>query len=337
MKKEIYIIAEVGQAHAGSITMAHSYIDALAQAGVDAIKFQMHIADAESSIHEDFRTTIPYHIGTRTDYWKTMEFTINDWSGLKVHCDNVGLDFIVSPFSVAAVDILRETGVSKFKIGSGEIDNYLMLDRIASTGKELVLSSGMSSWIELDDTVAFLRARNARFSILQCTTSYPTQPHQWGLNVISELQNRYQVPVGLSDHSGDIFACLAAAALGAKILEFHVIFDKRIESPDTSSSITIDQAKTMVTGIRHIEIALNSPIDKSNNEEFTRLKTLFGKSLSVNKQLPKGSQVRQEDLESKKPAGYGIPPRHYNEVLQKILTRDMQQWEFLAEIHLGNA
>ncbi len=337
VKKEFYLIGEVGQAHAGSVALAHCYIDALAKAGVDAVKFQMHIADAESSIHESFRTPIPNYSGSRTDYWKTMEFSINDWHGLKVHCDNVGLDFIVSPFSIAAVAVLQEMDVSKFKIGSGEIDNYLMLDKIASTGKEVILSSGMSSWHELDDTVAFLRARNVCFSVLQCTSSYPAQPHQWGLNVISELKKRYQVPAGLSDHSGDTFACLAAAALKAEVLEFHVVFDKMIEGPDTSSSITIEQAKTMITGIRQIETALNSPVDKNNNAGFGPLKTLFGKSLSVNKHLQKGDRVRQEDLESKKPAGYGIPPKHYQEVVEKTLTRDIQQWEFITQTHLSNA
>lgn len=337
MKKEIYLIGEVGQAHAGSVALAHCYIDALANTGVNAVKFQMHMADAESSVHEEFRTAIPYYCGSRADYWKTMEFSISDWHGLRAHCDDVGLDFIVSPFSVAAVAVLQEIGVSKFKIGSGEIDNFLMLDKIASTGKEVILSSGMSSWTELDDTVAFLRARNVYLSILQCTTSYPAQPHQWGLNVISEIKKRYQVPAGLSDHSGDIFACLAAAALEAEILEFHVIFDRRIENPDTSSSITVDQLKTMSTGIRQIETALNSPVDKNNSSGFAALKILFGKSLSVNKHLQKGDRVRQEDLESKKPAGLGISPKHYPEVLQQTLTRDMQQWEFLTQTHLSNA
>lgn len=333
----IYMIGEIAQAHEGSLALAHSYIDALKYAGVNAVKFQMHIADAESSKYEDFRITSPYHSGSRADYWKRMEFTREEWAGLKAHSEKIGLDFIVSPFSMAAVGILEELGVAKFKVGSGETDNYLMLDKLAATGKELLISTGMSSWTELDELTKRLHALNARFSLLQCTTAYPTEPDEWGLNAIAELKRRYQVTAGYSDHSGSIFACLAAAVLGAEILEFHITFNRRIQSPDTSSSITIEQAKVLVAGIREIGRALTSEADKYCNVRFSHLKMLFGKSLAVNKSMREGQRISEHDLESRKPAGHGIPPKHYLQVLGKTLTRDMEQWDFLTENDVAHA
>ena len=337
MKQHIYVIGEVGQAHEGSIGLAHAYIDALAHAGANAAKFQVHIAEAESSIYEDFRVKIPYQNGSRFDYWKSMEFSATEWEELKKHCEKAGMHFLASPFSLAAVELLNGIGVVGFKIGSGEVDNLPMLDKIAATGKPVILSSGMSSWAELDQAVAFLQSRGTAVSILQCTTAYPAKPHQWGLNVMDEMRQRYHVPVGFSDHSGDIFACLAAASLGARLLEFHITFDKRMSNPDASSSLTLRQVTTLIAGVRKIETALNFPMNKDSNATFSRLKSMFGKSLAVNRDLRKGEQIQCADLETKKPAGFGLSPARYHEVLGKTLTRDIAQWEFLTENHLSHA
>ena len=195
-----FIIAEIAQAHEGSLGIAHSYIDALANTGVNAVKFQTHIADAESSEHENFRINFSYEDVTRFDYWKRMEFTIEQWDGLKKHCDDLGLEFISSPFSCAAVDLLEKIGVNKYKIGSGETSNFLMLQKIAETGKDILLSSGMSSFSEIDETLNFLKPFKNNIALFQCTTEYPTSPDTWGLNVITEMKSKYQLPIGFSDH-----------------------------------------------------------------------------------------------------------------------------------------
>ncbi|MBA2561832.1 MAG: N-acetylneuraminate synthase family protein, partial [Chitinophagaceae bacterium] len=145
-----YIIAEIGQAHEGSLGIAHSYIDALAETGIDAIKFQTHIAEAESSIYEPFRIKFSYEDNSRVEYWKRMEFTKDQWKGLKQHCEERGLEFLSSPFSNAAVALLEGLGINKFKIGSGEVNNFLLLNQVANTGKDIILSSGMSNYEELD-------------------------------------------------------------------------------------------------------------------------------------------------------------------------------------------
>ena len=329
--KKTYIIAEIAQAHDGSLGMAHAYIDAVAKTGANAIKFQTHIAVAESSIHEPFRVKFSKQDATRYEYWQRMEFSLSQWKELKAHCDEVGLDFMSSPFSNAAVDLLEEVGVKQYKVGSGEVNNFLLLEKIANTGKPIIISSGMSSFAELDETVAFLKEKNCEFSILQCTTSYPTAPKQFGLNVIQELKERYQVRIGFSDHSAGIEAGIAAATLGAEILEFHVVFDKEMFGPDAKSSLTFPETTKLVSAVRNIDEALNHPIDKKDNSQYSELKQIFEKSLAVNKDLPKGHVLTFNDLEAKKPKNYGILASKFQEVIGKKLVNDMKQWDFLNE------
>jgi N-acetylneuraminate synthase len=330
-KSSPYIIAEIGQAHEGSLGILYSYIDAIAQTGVNAVKFQMHIAEAESSIHEPFRVKFSLEDKTRYDYWKRMGFTLEQWKGIKQHCDTLGLDFICSPFSNLAVDWLEEIGVKQYKIGSGEVTNFLILEKIAQTGKPVILSSGMSSYAELDQTVAFLKERKVAFSILQCTTAYPTVPEHYGLNVIQELKDRYKVPVGFSDHSARMETGIAATALGASILEFHVVFDRQLFGPDAKSSLTLAETKDLVLAVQNVATALSHPIDKNRNDNFAEVKQIFEKSLAVNKKLPKNHIITFDDLEAKKPKGFGIDAIRFQEVIGKVLTRDLDQWDFLNE------
>jgi len=325
-----YLIAEIAQAHDGSLGLLHSYIDAVAATGVQAIKFQMHIAEAESSIHEPFRIKFSYEDQTRFDYWKRMGFTLGQWHGIKRHCDDAGLDFICSPFSNMAVDWLEEIGVKTYKIGSGEVSNFLMLERIARTGKPLILSSGMSNMDELDAAVAFLKERNVDFSILQCTTAYPTTPENYGLNVMAELRKRYGVPIGFSDHSARVATGIAAVALGAEILEFHVVFDRDMFGPDAKASLTLSETEQLVRDVRDIARAISHPVDKNDQENVAPLKKIFEKSLAVNKPLPAGHVLDFDDLEAKKPSGFGIPATDFREVIGRKLRQDKAQWDFLA-------
>lgn len=331
----ITTIAEIGQAHEGSLGMLHAYIDALASTGVTAVKFQTHIAHAESSIYEPFRVKFSTQDHTRYDYWKRMEFSKEQWIEIGAHCREQGLEFISSPFSNMAVDVLEEAGVQRYKVGSGEVNNLLLLEKIATTGKPVILSSGMSSYQELDAAVALLESHRTDFSILQCTTSYPTAPEQFGLNVIQQMKARYNVPIGYSDHSGQIATGIAATALGATLLEFHVVFNKAMFGPDVSSSLTIEQTKQLVDGVKAISIALDHPIDKSDHSAFDDLKGIFEKSLAVNKDLSKGHVLQFEDLEAKKPKGYGIDAAQFRELIGKSINKDLKQWDFLTNDDLS--
>jgi N,N'-diacetyllegionaminate synthase len=329
MKQKVKIIAEIAQAHDGSLGILHSYIDALADTGIDIIKFQTHIAEAESSPYEQFRVNFSFVDKTRFDYWKRMEFSLEQWKGIKQHCEDKGLEFMSSPFSNKAVDYLEEIGVKQYKVGSGEVSNLLLLNRIANTRKPVILSSGLSDWKEMDQAVNLFKNKNSQVSILQCTTQYPTTPENWGLNILKDLKERYNIPIGFSDHSGTPTACIAAASLGAEILEYHVAFDKKMFGPDATSSLTISEVKQLVDAVRQIEIALQNPIKKEIDESKLLLKTLFGKSLAINQDLKKGETIKIEFLEGKKPGDKGISASDYQLVIGKKLTRDKQQWEFI--------
>jgi N,N'-diacetyllegionaminate synthase len=330
-KPTVYVIAEIAQAHDGSLGILHSYIDAVAETGANAVKFQIHIAEAESSTFEPFRVPFSYVDATRFDYWKRMQFSATQWAGIKEHCERVGLEFLASPFSVAAVHLLEQLGVARYKIASGEIRNYLMMDAIAKTGKPLWISTGMSDFAEIQEALDFLdRAGASKDRVLfQCTTAYPTSPAELGLNVISEMAGRFGLPVGLSDHSANIFAPVAAVALGARFVEFHVVFDKRMFGPDAKASLTIDECRQTVEGVRFIEKAFQHPVVKNDVSRYENLKTIFGKSLALSRTMVQGDVLQVSDLESKKPAGKGIPPEQFEQVVGKALKVNMEAGQFL--------
>lgn len=329
--KKPYIIAEIGQAHEGSVGIAHSYIDALCNVGINAIKFQTHIAEAESSPDEKFRIEFSFEDKSRIDYWKRMEFTEDQWIGLKKHCNSQNLDFISSPFSMAAVDLLISVDVDAFKIASGEVSNHLMLKKISETGKPVIISSGISSYDNLNQAISIFDKSDIELGILQCTTSYPTLPKEWGLNVVSELQEIYNYPIGFSDHSGNIYASFAAAALGAQIFEFHVVFDKLMFGPDSSSSLTIKEVKQVVEGINQIGESINHRLDKNDTLKYNKLKNIFEKSLSVNRNVKAGETIEENMLETKKPKNCGIPASEYKAIVGRKFSRDLDKWNFIKK------
>ncbi len=221
------VVGEVGQAHDGSLGTAHAYIDAIASAGAQAVKFQTHIARAESSTLEPFRVKFSLQDATRLDYWKRMEFTPEQWAGLAKHARESGLVFLSSPFSEEAVDMLEQIGMPAWKVASGEVNNPLLLERILATRSPILLSTGMSPLAEVDRIVDQVKAQGVSLAVFQCTSKYPSSPQDVGLNMIQVYKERYQLPVGLSDHSGKIFPGLAAVTLGAAILEVHVTLSPR--------------------------------------------------------------------------------------------------------------
>ncbi len=329
-KNNTFIIAEIGQAHDGSLGILHSYIDAVAATGVDAIKFQTHIAAAESSLEEPFRINFSYEDDTRYAYWDRMSFTKEQWIGIKKHCEEKNLEFLSSPFSLAAVDLLESIGINQYKIGSGEVTNFLILEKIAKTGKPIILSSGMCSFEELDAAVQLIQTFGNKLSILQCTTSYPTPPERIGLNVIGEMKQRYPgVGIGLSEHTSQVATGIAAVALGAEILEFHTVFDRRMFGPDASSSLTIDEVAALVRSVRFLEKALQHPIDKNDLSPYLGLKKIFEKTLAVNKNLPAGHEITFHDLEAKKPAQQGISANEFKNILGKKLKVAKSKYDFL--------
>jgi N-acetylneuraminate synthase len=325
-----FLIAEVSQNHEGSLGMAHAYIEAAAQAGADAIKFQTHIAAAESTRDEPFRIQFSRQDATRYAYWKRMEFSPEQWAGLASHAREKGLVFLSSPFSVAAVRLLQQLGVKAWKVGSGEVRSPDLLRAILEAGGPILLSTGMSSWADIDSNVQHLQASGAEVALFQCTSKYPTPLEQVGLNVLSEMRERYDVPVGLSDHSGTPFPALAALARGCDLLELHVTFDRRLFGPDVSASVTFEEFQLIRAARDSFERMDRHPVDKDAiAQDLGPLRAMFGKSLALVSDLRAGERLSSQHLTLKKPAT-GIPPDRMIEVLGRRLARDVSSERLLA-------
>lgn len=301
------VIGEVAQAHEGSLGLAHAFIDAIADAGADAVKFQTHIAAAESTLDEPFRVQFSRQDATRYEYWQRMEFSEEQWRGLAAHARERGLLFLSSPFSHEAVALLSRIGMPAWKVASGEAFNLPMFDRILETGSPVLLSTGMSTLDEIDEAVRRTKAAGVPLAVLQCTSAYPCPPEKVGLNLIPFFRDRYRCPVGLSDHSGTIFPGLAAAALGIDLLEVHVTLSREMFGPDVSASVTTAELRQLVRGIRFIEAMTATPVDKEQMaEELKPLRSLFAKSVVARVDLPAGTVLQADHLALKKP-GTGIP------------------------------
>ena len=331
------IVGEVAQAHDGSLELAHTFIDAIADAGADAVKFQTHIAAAESTPGEPFRVKFSRQDASRYDYWRRMEFTEQQWRGLKAHAESRGLLFLSSPFSVEAVALLERIGVAAWKVASGEVGHALLLEAMLRSRKPVLLSSGMSSLGELDAAVARVKSASVAFAVLQCTSLYPCPPEKIGLELLTAFRERYGAPVGLSDHSGTIFPGLAAATLGCDVLEVHVALSRDLPGPDLAASITAAELRQLVSGVRFIETMRASTLDKDRlAAELAPMRALFTHSVVVRVDLPAGTTLQAAHLAGKKP-GTGIPVSRLAELVGRRLTRDVAADTLLAESDLEGA
>jgi N,N'-diacetyllegionaminate synthase len=319
------IIAEVAQAHDGSLGAAHAYIDAAAEAGADAVKFQTHIAAAESTPSEPWRKRFSRQDDSRYEYWQRMEFTEPQWAGLQEHAQERGLLFLSSPFSLEAVELLVRVGVAGWKIASGELGTVELLDAMTATGQPVMLSTGMSTLEEIDQAVERIRTTDAPLALMQCSSMYPTPPEGVGLNVIPLFRERYGCAVGLSDHSAEIYAGLAAATLGVEVIEVHLTLSRALFGPDVPASLTPLELRQLVDGVRSIECMRRHPVDKSAvPDAIIPLREIFRKSLVVRHDLPGGAVLEREHLIAKKP-GSGIPSGQLESVLGRRLRRPLER------------
>lgn len=333
-EKRCLIVGEVAQAHDGSLGLAHGFIDAIHAAGADAVKFQTHLAAAESTCAEPWRVKFSPQDESRYAYWKRMEFTRDQWRELKRHADEKGLLFLSSPFSMEAVELLTFVGVAAWKIASGEIGSSMMFDRMAATGLPMFLSTGMSSSQEIDRAVSKIRKRHLPLVVMQCTTAYPCPPEKVGLNLLTVFRERYQSPVGLSDHSGTVYPGLAAVPLGISVLEVHVTLSREMYGPDVAASVTSAELKQLVDGVRFLEQAKAHPVDKDRlASELQPLRRTFGKSIVARVALAPGTTLREEHVALKKP-GEGLSEDQLPRVLNRKLRVALAADSLILEQHL---
>lgn len=331
MSSKTLIIAEVGSVHDGSFGNAVRLIDVAADCLADAVKFQMHIAQEETL---PTAPSPPYfNAEPRYAYFERTAFSAEQWRQLKLKCEERRVEFLCSPFSIAAVERLDQTGVQRYKIPSGEITNIPLLESVARTGRPVLLSSGMSSWQELDRAVDVILKHNSRLVVLQCTSEYPCPDEHVGLNVMIEMGKRYNVPFGLSDHTLSNYAAYAAVTLGASVIEKHLTFSRKMYGSDARHSVEPEEFSALVQGIRSIERILASPVDKNDIGRFQVMKETFEKSVVSLAPIPAGALITSEMVGIRKP-GTGLPASRLQEVIGSCASRDIPPHSVLQEVDL---
>jgi N,N'-diacetyllegionaminate synthase len=306
----VFVIAEAGMNHDGSLGNAIRLAQVAAECGADAVKFQLHDAAAETT--RDAPSPPYFEHETRWEYFQRTAFSDEQWATLKRACEAAGTEFFCSVFSLEAVERLERLGVERYKVGSGEVTNLELIRRVAATGKPMLLTSGMSSWAELD---AAVEAAGENVTVLQCTSEYPTAPERIGLNVLAELRERYGKPVGFSDHSLGNYAAFAAVSLGAVVVEKHFTLSNDLYGPDAAMALEPDELEDLVEGIRSIEAMLASPVDKDAlGDGLREMKRVFEKSVVTVANIPAGAKIERQMLAVKKP-GTGIPAARLDEVI----------------------
>lgn len=315
------LVAEVAQAHDGSLGTAHAFIDVVADVGFDAIKFQTHFAHAESTLDEPFRVAFSRQDPDRYSYWKRMEFSPQQWRGLCDHARDRGLLFLSTPFSLEAFRLLEDLDVPAWKMGSGEFRSWELVDAMMETDKPILLSTGMSSWPEIEEMVRRIQQRGNELVLMQCTSMYPTPLENVGLNVLPLFREHFGCMVGLSDHSGALWPALAAMARGVSVIEVHVAMHRRAFGPDVSASLIPDEL-ALLARARNAFVTMDAhPVDKDALAgEMQAVREMFSRSVCVCRPMSAGAALNREDLILKKPGG-GIPGCQVDRLVGRKLVR----------------
>lgn len=320
----VLVIAEIGNNHDGRIQQAERLIEAAAEAGADAVKFQTHIASAEMLASTP---TPPHFDEPRFAFTERMELSLDDHRRLKSFAEERDLIFFSSPFSIQAVDLLEEVGVELYKVASGEVTNPPLLARIAETDKPVLLSTGMSGLDDIADAVAVL-GRSSSVVIMQCTSAYPCPPDRVDLRAMATMRDRFGVPVGLSDHTVGIATATAAVALGAVCIEKHFTLSKRLYGPDHHASLEPDELRQLVAAIREVESALGSPL-KERDATLDPVRATFEKSIVTTTRIAAGARIEPSMLTTKRP-GTGISATRMDTVVGRRAARDLPENELVG-------
>ena len=328
----VSIIAEVGSVHDGSFGNAIKLADLAKKVGADAVKYQTHLSEHETLA--DAPSPGYFSDENRFDYFNRTGFTFKQWQQLKQHCDDIGIEFISSPFSEMAVKWLDEIGVSRFKIPSGEVTNIPMLEAINSLSRPVILSSGMSNWDELDRAVSALK--DVDLTIMQCTSQYPCSAENVGLNIITEMQERYQKPIGYSDHTQTNYAAFAAVSLGATCVEKHLTFSNAMYGSDAPLASEPDLFSDLTQGIRAISTMKSHSVDKDNLEPYQDMKTIFEKSVVAAKDIPVNTTLSSDMFAYKKP-GSGISAANYRSLIGRKTNKDLCKDTVIQLDHLQDS
>lgn len=322
-KNSVYVIAEMSANHNGSIETAKEIIHAIKETGADCVKVQTYTAD---TITMDCRNEYFLLNGGTWDGQNLYDLYKKaympwEWQGeLKKEAESIGLDFFSTPFDPTSVDFLESIDIPFYKIASFEVVDIPLIKKVAATGKPIIMSVGMASLAEIDEAVRIIKSYGNDLALLKCSSAYPAVPEKMNLRTICHLQETFQVPVGLSDHSMGSVSAVTAVALGARIIEKHFCLSRDLGGPDSSFSMEPAEFKQMVEDVQMAAKAVGDVAYQVSEEEKSNY--AVRKSIFVSKDIKKGELLTSENIRVIRP-GYGMSPKFYEEVLGRRASRDL--------------
>ena len=327
----VIIIAEAGVNHNGDIKLAYKLAEEAKKAGADYVKFQTFVPEklvSKFAEKAEYQKKTTGESDSQLTMLKKLALSQADFKGLKEYCEEIGIGFLSTPFDLESLEFLNKLGMDFWKVPSGEITNYPYLKKIAETKKEVVLSTGMCYLEEITDAVKVLKENGtAKITVLHCNTEYPTPMEDVNLLAMEEIRYALNCPVGYSDHTKGIEVPIAAAALGAVMIEKHFTLDKNMEGPDHKASLEPDELAEMVRCIRNIELArghgrkMRSPSEEKNV-------SVARKSIVAAREIKAGEILTEDNITVKRP-GNGISPMQWKKVLGTRAVRDFQEDELI--------
>ncbi len=327
----VFVIAEAGVNHNGDIEIAKQLIDAASEAGADAVKFQTFQADSlvcRTAKKAEYQLETTDRTETQYDMLKKLELTPQMHRELIEHCIKRNIMFLSTPFDLESIKLLSELGMQIYKIPSGEITNLPYLREIAKQQKKIILSTGMSSMDEVKAAVNVLKNNGTEdITLLHCNTQYPTPISDVNLLAMVKMREETGLPVGYSDHTQGIEVPIAAAALGAEVIEKHFTLNRKMEGPDHKASLEPQELMQMVVGIRKIESALGSNIKQVSESEMTNV-AIVRKSIVAAANIKRGDKYTEKNITTKRPAT-GISPMLWDEIIGKTADRDYKVDEMI--------
>ncbi len=322
----VYIIAEAGVNHNGSIELAYRLVDAAKESGADCIKFQTFKAQnlvSENAQKADYQKKMTGD-GSQIEMLKKLELSFEEFEELKKYCDRIEICFLSTPFDMDSIEFLNSIDMPFWKIPSGEVTNYPYLVELARTGRPIVMSTGMCDLIEIETAIKVLRDNGADdIRLLHCNTEYPTPFEDVNLKAMQTMRDAFRLEVGYSDHTRGIEIPIAAVALGATIIEKHFTLDRSMDGPDHKASLEPDEFASMVSAIRNIERAMGTG-DKTPSPSEKKNIVIARKSIVAKKSIKAGEVFTVDNITVKRP-GNGISPMKWNELLGTKATKDYSE------------
>jgi len=331
--KSSYIIAEIGINHNGEVSLAKKLIDVAVKSGANAVKFQKRDLDSiyRKEILDDPNLDSQ---GTEIliDVLREVEFQEEDYKEIIKYCKEKKITFLCTPWDTVSVDFLEKLNVSAYKIASADMTNLPLIKYVSNTKKPMIISTGMSSLEEIENTVKFVKELNSQFALLHCNSTYPSPVELLNIKMIPLLKEKFAVPIGYSGHETSIFPSIAAVNIGAVIVERHITLDKKMEGLDHASSLEPEEFELLVKGIRESESAYGEPVKKMTRGEILQREVL-GKSLVCSKSIDIGEIFSEKNIEVKSPAR-GLSPQYYYDILNKKSKRKIEKGDYILDSDL---